>query len=64
VPVKPRRATEDELARFHTRSPYRAHQASMSADNGGDASALTPFGKGSFEIAQLPPAAPSWPSMP
>ena len=52
VPVKPRYATEDELARFHTRS-HIARIKAMSAENGGDASVLTPFGKGSFEIAQL-----------
>ena len=52
VQLKPRYATEDELARFHTRR-HIARIKAMSADNGGDASALTPFGKGSFEIAQL-----------
>jgi acetoin utilization deacetylase AcuC-like enzyme len=52
VNIKPRYATEDELARFHTR-PYIAKIKAMSAKNGGEASPLTPFGKGSFEIAQL-----------
>ncbi len=52
VPIKPRSATEDEIARFHTRE-HIARIKAMSAENGGDASALTPFGKGSFEIAQL-----------
>jgi acetoin utilization deacetylase AcuC-like enzyme len=52
VPIKPRAATEDEIARFHGRE-HIARIKAMSADNGGDASALTPFGKGSFEIAQL-----------
>ncbi len=52
VPIKPRYASEDEIARFHTR-PHIARIKAMSAENGGDASSLTPFGKGSFEIAQL-----------
>lgn len=52
VQIKPRYATEDELARFHTRE-HIARIKAMSAENGGDASVLTPFGKGSFEIAQL-----------
>ena len=52
VPIKPRYATEDEIARFHNRE-HIARIKAMSAENGGDASELTPFGKGSFEIAQL-----------
>ncbi len=52
VPVKPRYATEGEIARFHTRD-HIARIKALSAENGGDASYLTPFGKGSFEIAQL-----------
>lgn len=52
TPIKPRYATEDEIARFHTR-PYIAKIKALSAENGGEASALTPFGRGSFEIAQL-----------
>ena len=52
VPIKPRYATEDELARFHARA-HIARIKELSAENGGDASTLTPFGKGSFEIAQL-----------
>ena len=52
VPIKPRYATEDEIARFHTRK-HIARIKAMSAENGGDASELTPFGRGSFEIAQL-----------
>ncbi len=52
APIKPRHATEDELARFHTRE-HIARIKTLSAENGGDASFLTPFGKGSFEIAQL-----------
>lgn len=50
--LKPRRATEDELARFHTRAHIDRIKR-MSAEGGGDASELTPFGPGSFEIAQL-----------
>ena len=52
VTIKPRYATEDEIARFHTRE-HIARIKAMSAENGGDASIWTPFGKGSFEIAQL-----------
>jgi acetoin utilization deacetylase AcuC-like enzyme len=52
VTLKPRPATEEELARVHTLE-HIARIKAMSAENGGDASALTPFGKGSFEIAQL-----------
>jgi len=52
VPIKPRYATEEELARFHGRE-HIARIKAMSAENGGDASHLTPFGHGSFEIAQL-----------
>ncbi len=50
--VKPRRATEDELARIHTRAHIERIRE-MSAAGGGEASALTPFGPGSYEIAQL-----------
>ncbi|MBM3519316.1 MAG: class II histone deacetylase [Alphaproteobacteria bacterium] len=52
VPIKARPASEDELARAHSRG-HIARIKDMSADNGGDASTLTPFGRGSFEIAQL-----------
>jgi len=52
TPIKPRPATEDELARLHDRA-YIARIKAMSVENGGDASTLTPFGRGSFEIAQL-----------
>jgi acetoin utilization deacetylase AcuC-like enzyme len=43
---------EHYLARFHTRE-YIARIKELSAGNGGDAGILTPFGKGSFEIALL-----------
>lgn len=52
VPIKARPASEDEIARFHTRD-YIARIKAMSDAGGGDTGALTPFGKGSFEIAQL-----------
>lgn len=52
TPIKPRPATETEILRFHTRAHLdRIRQ--MSATGGGDASALTPFGTGSYEIALL-----------
>jgi acetoin utilization deacetylase AcuC-like enzyme len=47
VTVKPRYASEEELARVHSLE-HIARIKAMSAENGGDASALTPFGKGSF----------------
>lgn len=50
--IKPRYATEDEIARFHTRA-YIAGIKRMSAEQGGDAGQLTPFGQGGFEIAAL-----------
>jgi acetoin utilization deacetylase AcuC-like enzyme len=52
VTVKPRYASEEELARVHSLE-HIARIKAMSAENGGDASTLTPFGRGSFEIAQL-----------
>lgn len=52
VTLKPHPASEEELARVHTLE-HIARIKALSAENGGDASTLTPFGKGSFEIAQL-----------
>jgi acetoin utilization deacetylase AcuC-like enzyme len=52
TPVRPRPATEAEVLRFHTRA-HLDRIRSMSAAGGGDASALTPFGTGSYEIALL-----------
>lgn len=52
VSLKARPVSEDELARFHTRE-YIERIKTQSSQNGGDASFLTPFGRGSFEIAQL-----------
>lgn len=44
--------TEDDLALFHTRDYIRRIKAA-SDERGGDASTLTPFGRGSYEIACL-----------
>ncbi len=52
VNLKPRPATDDELTRFHTHAHIEKIRT-MSAAGGGDASELTPFGAGSFEIAKL-----------
>ena len=48
--VEPRDATIDEVCRFHTRE-YVERIRALSAERGGDAGGLTPFGPGSFEIA-------------
>jgi acetoin utilization deacetylase AcuC-like enzyme len=50
--VEPRMATMDELRRYHT-TEYIESIKSASANQGGDAGFGTPFGQGSFEIAQL-----------
>jgi acetoin utilization deacetylase AcuC-like enzyme len=50
--LKPRYATEGEIARVHTRAHIEKIKT-ISAAGGGDASHLTPFGRGSFEIALL-----------
>jgi acetoin utilization deacetylase AcuC-like enzyme len=50
--LSPRKATEDELARYHTRD-YIDRIKVQSAADGGDAGVGKPFGNGSFEIAQL-----------
>ncbi|MEZ5731916.1 MAG: class II histone deacetylase [Paracoccaceae bacterium] len=52
VRLKPRPATEAELARLHTPA-HIANIRAMSAAGGGEASPGTPFGAGSFEIAKL-----------
>jgi acetoin utilization deacetylase AcuC-like enzyme len=52
TPIKPRMATEEEILRFHTRD-YLERIKAQSADRGGDAGDLTPFGPGSYEIALL-----------
>ncbi len=51
-PIKTIPATEDDLARFHTRE-YIAQIKRLSAERGGEAGEFTPFGPGSFEIALL-----------
>jgi acetoin utilization deacetylase AcuC-like enzyme len=50
--VKSDPVSDDDLARFHTRD-YIARIKALSADRGGDASYLTPFGHGSYDIACL-----------
>jgi acetoin utilization deacetylase AcuC-like enzyme len=52
VPLKPRPATEEEILRFHT-PEYVEKIRALSADNGGEAGELTPFGPGGYEIALL-----------
>jgi acetoin utilization deacetylase AcuC-like enzyme len=50
--IKPIRASEADLNRFHTRD-YIDEIKRLSAATGGDAGELTPFGPGGFEIACL-----------
>jgi len=52
VELKPRPATEAEILRLHTRD-YLGRIKKMSSEGGGDAGELTPFGRGSYEIALL-----------
>jgi acetoin utilization deacetylase AcuC-like enzyme len=52
VQLQPRYATEDEVARFHTRD-HIAKIKALSEAGYGEASWLTPLGKGSYEIALL-----------
>ena len=52
VQITPREATRAEVLRCHTPEYVDRIQA-LSADNGGDAGELTPFGPGSYEIALL-----------
>jgi len=52
VQLKPRPATEDEIARLHTRE-YMERIKRASSQTGGDAGDLSPFGRGSYEIALL-----------
>ena len=49
-PIRATPASEDDLARFHTRE-YIARIKRMSAERGGEAGEFTSFGSGSFEIA-------------
>lgn len=50
VALKSTPVSEEDLARFHSRD-YIARIQSLSAGRGGEASYLTPFGHGSYEIA-------------
>ncbi|MEJ0093250.1 MAG: class II histone deacetylase [Methylocella sp.] len=52
TPISSVSVSEEGLALFHTKD-YIARIKTLSADRGGDASHLTPFGRGSFEIAIL-----------
>jgi acetoin utilization deacetylase AcuC-like enzyme len=52
VSLKSELITEEDLGRFHTRE-YIAKIKALSDAQGGDASYLTPFGPGSYEIACL-----------
>jgi len=52
VLLTPRAASTDDLVRVHT-PEYVARIQELSAGRGGDAGSETPFGNGSFEIAQL-----------
>ena len=52
VNIKPRSATEDDLARVHTHQYIQQIQA-LSAADGGDAGGGTPFAKGGYPIACL-----------
>lgn len=50
--ISPRRATVDEIAAVHDRA-YIDSVREMSDAGGGDAGGLTPFGRGSYEVALL-----------
>jgi acetoin utilization deacetylase AcuC-like enzyme len=52
VQLVPRPATEQEVLRCHD-GEYLERIKTLSADNGGDAGELTPFGPGGYEIALL-----------
>jgi acetoin utilization deacetylase AcuC-like enzyme len=52
VQLEPRPATEEEVVRCHARD-YVERIKALSAENGGDAGELTPFGPGGYEIALL-----------
>jgi len=51
--VKPRPATETEIARFHTKDYIARIQEISKLPHGGDAGELTPFGQGGYDIALL-----------
>jgi acetoin utilization deacetylase AcuC-like enzyme len=50
--LRARPATDDEILRLHTRE-YLDRIKELSADGGGDAGELAPFGAGGYEIAAL-----------
>lgn len=52
VSIKSTPVTDDDLVLFHSRE-YIARIKALSAERGGDASHLTPFGHGSYDIACL-----------
>jgi acetoin utilization deacetylase AcuC-like enzyme len=52
TPIPSLALDEEDLALFHTRA-YIERIKALSADRGGDASYLTPFGPGSYDIALL-----------
>jgi acetoin utilization deacetylase AcuC-like enzyme len=52
VQLKPRKATEEEILRIHSRE-YVDRIKAASLQRGGEAGEETPFGRGSFEIALL-----------
>jgi acetoin utilization deacetylase AcuC-like enzyme len=52
VQLAPKPATEEAILQLHT-PDYVARIKQMSAERGGDAGELTPFGPGSYEIALL-----------
>lgn len=52
VPIAPRLATEDELARFHTRE-YIARVKALSDADGGDTGESAWIGPGGYDIARL-----------
>jgi len=52
VRIKPRKATEDELLRFHTKKHLRFLE-DMAASGGGVAGPKTPIGPASYDIARL-----------
>src|SRR5207244_5254655 len=52
VQLRPRPATETEILRLHT-PEYVERIKRMSGESGGDAGEVTPFGRGSYEIALL-----------
>ena len=52
VSIKPRKATRDEIMRYHT-ADYIKRIEVLSAERGGDAGMSTPFAAGGFDIALL-----------